>query len=330
MPLCRRAAATIRVILWRHEFRKPEITGGSLSAGARLPADGHVVRGRGNFSSPAGPMRPVLNGGARVDVQARRGGGDSPRLRRPCRHARWRQPIVTISPTHQKASRGDHETVARRTVWLPRLSLQPCPPPSPPILAADRLAAASRTCPYVPPSVFSWTGFYVGTHLGYGWSDVDWEERLQQPGRQRRAGRRPDRLQLAEGRPRVRPGGRRVLELGGRRQRLLRPQRRLDGVRARPPRRRLLRQPHPAVWNGRRRLGRHRLFGAHTFSGYSKTHFGWVVGGGLEHMLSQNLTARVEYLYYDFNDSTAPAGALDAGVDQRSTRPCRRCASAST
>ena len=29
-------------------------------------------------------------------------------------------------------------------------------------------------------------------------------------------------------------------------------------------------------------------------------------------MLSQNLSARVEYLYYDFNDATAPAGTLDA------------------
>jgi len=46
---------------------------------------------------------------------------------------------------------------------------------------------------------------------------------------------------------------------------------------------------------------------------YSKTHFGWVIGGGLEHMLSQNLSARVEYLYYDFNDATAPAGTLSAG-----------------
>ena len=48
--------------------------------------------------------------------------------------------------------------------------------------------------------------------------------------------------------------------------------------------------------------------------GFSETHFGWVAGGGIEHMLSQNLSARVEYLYYDFNDATAPAGALGVGA----------------
>jgi len=30
--------------------------------------------------------------------------------------------------------------------------------------------------------------------------------------------------------------------------------------------------------------------------------------------LSQNLSARVEYLFYDFNESTAPAGALAGGT----------------
>src|SRR5262249_3764244 len=33
--------------------------------------------------------------------------------------------------------------------------------------------------PYLAPSVaatpFSWTGFYLGAHAGYGWSNVDWQ-----------------------------------------------------------------------------------------------------------------------------------------------------------
>jgi outer membrane immunogenic protein len=46
------------------------------------------------------------------------------------------------------------------------------------------------------------------------------------------------------------------------------------------------------------------------FGGHSDTHFGWVAGGGIERALTSNLTARVEYLYYDFDSVSAPAGAL--------------------
>jgi outer membrane immunogenic protein len=48
-------------------------------------------------------------------------------------------------------------------------------------------------------------------------------------------------------------------------------------------------------------------------TGFSHTHTGWVAGGGIEHMLTQNLTARIEYLYYGFDSVTAPAGALAGG-----------------
>ena len=48
-------------------------------------------------------------------------------------------------------------------------------------------------------------------------------------------------------------------------------------------------------------------------TGLSKTQTGWVAGGGIEHMLTQNLSARVEYLYYGFDGLTAPAGVLGAG-----------------
>ncbi|MDX2204567.1 MAG: outer membrane protein [Hyphomicrobiaceae bacterium] len=46
-------------------------------------------------------------------------------------------------------------------------------------------------------------------------------------------------------------------------------------------------------------------------SDFSTTQSGWVAGGGVEHMLSPNLTVRLEYLDYNFKDLTAPAGSLD-------------------
>jgi outer membrane immunogenic protein len=46
------------------------------------------------------------------------------------------------------------------------------------------------------------------------------------------------------------------------------------------------------------------------FAGHSETQFGWVAGAGIERALTPNLTARIEYLYYDFDGVTAPAGSL--------------------
>jgi outer membrane immunogenic protein len=48
--------------------------------------------------------------------------------------------------------------------------------------------------------------------------------------------------------------------------------------------------------------------------GFSDRHFGWVAGGGIEHMLTSQLSARIEYLYYDFDGVTAPAGTLAGGA----------------
>jgi opacity protein-like surface antigen len=53
--------------------------------------------------------------------------------------------------------------------------------------------------------------------------------------------------------------------------------------------------------------------GATFGTGFNETHFGWVAGGGVEHMLTPNISARVEYLYYGFDEVTAPAGALGGG-----------------
>jgi outer membrane immunogenic protein len=50
------------------------------------------------------------------------------------------------------------------------------------------------------------------------------------------------------------------------------------------------------------------------FGRFSDTQFGWVAGGGIERALTPNLSARIEYLYYDFDSVTAPAGTLAAGA----------------
>jgi outer membrane immunogenic protein len=56
----------------------------------------------------------------------------------------------------------------------------------------------------------------------------------------------------------------------------------------------------------------------------SKTHFGWVVGGGLEHAWTDNLTGRIEYLFADLGSETysyppsfcgQPACEIDLDLD---------------
>lgn len=166
-----------------------------------------------------------------------------------------------------------------------------------------------KDVPYAAPSVFSWTGLYVGAHLGYGWSDVDWEGVSNSLGGSGalaggQIGYNWQKGALVYG-----------LEADA-------SSSWVDGSTSG--------FGHSVDWamSMRGRLGvafydnRTLLYGtagvawadidysAPGFGGYSKTHFGWVAGGGIEHMLNQNLSARVEYLYYDFNDATAPAGTL--------------------
>ncbi len=52
-----------------------------------------------------------------------------------------------------------------------------------------------------------------------------------------------------------------------------------------------------------------RRYGPH-----SDTHVGWVAGAGIERALTPNLSARVEYLYYDFDDVSASAGTVAPGA----------------
>ena len=146
--------------------------------------------------------------------------------------------------------------------------------------------------------------------------------------RQRIAGRRPDRLQLADGPAGLRHRGRRLQQLGGRQRgnNVLRPYRRLAGIGARPPRptafdnRTLLYVTAGAAWadidyvldrlvlGHARRLGGRRRHRAHAHP-------------------EPERPRRIPLLR--LQRRTAPAGTLAPG-SASSIRACRRCASAST
>ena len=41
-----------------------------------------------------------------------------------------------------------------------------------PVMAAD-MPVKARPAPPVA-ALYTWNGFYIGGHFGYGWSDIDW------------------------------------------------------------------------------------------------------------------------------------------------------------
>lgn len=49
-------------------------------------------------------------------------------------------------------------------------------------------------------------------------------------------------------------------------------------------------------------------------TGLSKTHSGWTVGGGVEQKLTPNLSVKVEYLYLGLSNASTPAGTLSANA----------------
>ena len=129
--------------------------------------------------------------------------------------------------------------------------------------------ANSDPVPYEAP--FSWTGLYVGGHLGYGWSDIDWQETGFDGSHSADGAIVGGQIgyNLADGQDRLRRRGRHLGQLHRRRQRLLRPHRQLFGVGARSPRPHRLRQPHAVLRDGRRGLGRHRILLARQFLGHA-------------------------------------------------------------
>lgn len=49
-------------------------------------------------------------------------------------------------------------------------------------------------------------------------------------------------------------------------------------------------------------------------AGTTSTEFGWTAGGGIEYGITENLTARVEYLFVDLSNGTFTCSAVTCGV----------------
>lgn len=199
-------------------------------------------------------------------------------------------------------------------------------------VAADLGGGPRRSVKDEPYSVpFTWTGLYIGAHVGYGWSDTDWQFDLT---------------------PGVSTGHEGSGWLGGgqigynlQRGALVFgveadfSSTNIDGSTACPNAG--FNCGHTVNWlasvrgrlgvagNGNRTLFYATAGGAwadidfqavNVATGvpfgtqFNERHFGWVAGAGIEHAFTPNMTARIEYLYYGFDGITAPAGTLGGGA----------------
>lgn len=170
-----------------------------------------------------------------------------------------------------------------------------------------------------PPSfepLFSWTGLYVGAHAGYGWSDIDWDNAVLPSG-----GASDGSGWLAGGQIGYNwQAGSLVFGVEADASAGW-----IDGSSD------CCGHAINALYSLRGRLGvvgnsnRTLFYGTAGaawadidysvagFGSFSDTQLGWVAGAGIEHALSSNLTARVEYLYYNFEDIGPPSGLVGGG-----------------
>ena len=195
-----------------------------------------------------------------------------------------------------------------------------------PAFAADLPPAAAppprAPVAYVPAApVFSWTGFYHRSQRRYAHSALRrGPRRLDRSAASRRSGRcsvatiggnyqigqfvigARRRLRLAKSSRRY---GQRYLRhrRGGR----LRRRQQLD--RHDPWPRRLRRRPRAVLRHRRRRLRQRQAVDRHALPYGGGTEVGWTAGGGVEYAMTDNWTAKVEYLYASFQNATCSASA---------------------
>ncbi|KAB2913132.1 MAG: porin family protein [Hyphomicrobiaceae bacterium] len=189
------------------------------------------------------------------------------------------------------------------------------------LLATDANAGGSlKDAPYARP--FSWTGFYIGAHLGAGFSDVDWQYNNTTTTTDHSGSG-----VLAGGQVGYnwQTGGLVLgIEADG-------AWTNTDGSTSCPNA--AFTCGHEVNWMASVRGRAGAVLGGKTLVygtagwgwadidysattpggpnfGYSKTHSGWVAGGGIEHMFAANMSAKFEYLAYVLDDVTAPVGTL--------------------
>jgi outer membrane immunogenic protein len=209
---------------------------------------------------------------------------------------------VVLAPTANAADLGGGP---------PRRSMKDAPPPPPP------------PAPEVP--LYSWSGLYIGVHGGYGWSDIDWTSGATTVNDNGAGWFGGGQIGYNWQRGALVFGVEADISTG------------IDGSNTCPTA--AFSCSHDVNWlasvrgrvgvaaNGNRTLYYATAGGAWADVDYSSTapgttgfsdrQFGWVVGGGIEHMLSPKLTARLEYLYYSFDSETAPVGGLATGSTTR-------------
>jgi outer membrane immunogenic protein len=166
--------------------------------------------------------------------------------------------------------------------------------------------------------LFTWSGLYIGAHVGYGWTDLDWTAAGTTVNDNGSGWFGGGQMGYNWQRGALVFGVEADLSSGG-----------MGGSAACPG----FTCSHDVNWlasvrgrlgvaaNGNRTLFYATAGGAWADVDYSSTAgpgfsdrlSGWVVGGGIEHMLTPRMTARVEYLYYAFDGVTAPAGTLSGG-----------------
>ncbi len=174
--------------------------------------------------------------------------------------------------------------------------------------------ARARAEPIYHEAPFSWSGLYIGAHVGYGWSDVDWREVPAFNGSHDGSGGLLG-AQIGYNWQRGRlvygieaditsswvEGGRGCCDHNINWLYSLRGRMGLTGY----DNRTLFYATAGGAWAD---------IDYASLGTYSNTQFGWVAGAGIERALTPNVSARVEYLYYNFDGVTAPAGTLGPGA----------------